>query len=169
MKEGDWEEKCAELILAQRKLQDARNECNALKSKILRLEEIIKELKARERETERRCNEEVGELELQLAGAVDTIEALRSHITLLNDKKHEDMKQEKIRYMDLLKEFNEQTARIQYFERILVKVGVNYEAVNELALESEVEKQRLQKEVENLRVLNKLFLEEIKSLNKQLN
>jgi chromosome segregation ATPase len=165
MKEGDWEEKCAELLIAQRKLQDAKKECNALKSKIGRLEVIHKELKARERETERRCNEQVGELELQLAGAVDTIEALRSHIRL----QQEDMKQEKIRYMNLLKEFNEQAARIQYFERVIVKVGVNYEAVNELALDSEVEKQRLQKEVKDLRVLNKLFMEEIKSLNKQLN
>jgi chromosome segregation ATPase len=122
----------AENSALRHRSEENRKRCIALQSKIERLEQQKEEAVASEKRTEQRCNDELAEMDARLAGAIDTIEALK-----------EMSKQDKLEYFKLLKEFNERTAEARWLRDALYNVKCNYEVALHLCKKSEEDVARL--------------------------
>lgn len=144
--------------LFKRRAQEYRERCAHLESKNARLKEMLKQSKTKERVVEKKCEEEVADLEARLAGALMTIDALK-----------QDSKEEKIRYRELLCAFNDRTAEARYVKAGANGLNTHYEVARTLVHKTREENERLEKEVGDLRRLNMIFMLEIQKLNKQLN
>jgi hypothetical protein len=138
--------------------KEYRERCAHLESKNNRLKDMVKQSRSKERETERKCQEEVSDLDARLSCAIDTIEAFK-----------EELKQQKIQYRELLCAFNDRTAEARYIRDGADHLNIHYDVARTILLKTTEEKDRLEKEVGDLRRLNIIFMEEIKRLNKQLN
>ena len=153
MEEGqeDLNDLILERNLFKARSQEYRTRCANLESKIERLEQLVKDAKTRKKQIKRECHEEIGDLELRLISAIDTIEAY---------KKAD--KEIKIEYLKLLEDFNNRTAEARWFAALLKNTAERYEEATERM-------GKLVTENDNLRAVNVKFLEEIRQLNKQLN
>jgi chromosome segregation ATPase len=129
---GFHDEIYAENSALRHRSEENRKRCIALQSKIERLEQQKEEAVASEKRTQQRCNDELSEMDARLAGAIDTIEALK-----------EMSKKDKLEYFKLLKEFNERTAEARWLRDALYHVKCNYEVALQLCKKSEEDVTRL--------------------------
>lgn len=159
MEEGqDFNDLILERNLFKARSQEYRTRCANLESKIERLEQLVKEAKAREKKIEKECHEEIGDLELRLVSAIDTIEALKSIVAAYKEAD----KEIKIEHRKLLEDFNNRTAEARWFAALLKNTAERYD-------ESTERVGKLVMENDNLRAVNGKFLEEIRQLNARLN
>lgn len=161
MEEGqvwDRDDLILERNLFKARSQEYRTRCANLESKIERLEQLVKEAKAREKKTERECREEIGDLELRLVSAIDTIEALKSIVAAYKEAD----KEIKIEHRKLLEDFNNRTAEARWLADLLKNTVDCYEKAT-------ARMGKLITENDNLRAVNGKFLGEIRRLNTQLN
>lgn len=148
---GFRDEIYAENCSLRHRSEENRKRCQALEGKIGRLEQQIQEARAESKKIKEHCNEEVEDLEARLAGAIDTIEALKKENV-----------QNKKDYFQLLKDFNERTAHAIWLRDALDSVKHHYDIALKLINEAEQNSKRL-KEV------NTKLVEELKRVNAQLN
>lgn len=151
---GDYEgfnENLLERNLFKERSEKYRTETIALKSKLKEREEKIRaqkeQIKAQKKEYEKR----ILEIELQRDDAILVIDTLKK-----------DFKESQIRNIELLGEYNQLVALNRYIKSCTETLNFNYE-------KSKEENEKLKRDLEKLRVINSLFLDEIKKLNEQLN
>jgi len=149
--EGDIDDLLLERNLFKNRSKEYRNRCLDLEGKVTRLEEMLKESKAKKKQLKKKLLDEKAELEAQLAGACETIDTLKDMIN-----------EEKKKGWEILKEHNERMREVHDLRSALETLRSYYRKAMD-CLETYTNENELIKEV------NTRFLGEIKRLNTQLN
>lgn len=144
---GFEDEIYAENCSLKHRSEENRKRCIALEQKVSQLESKYNNARKEVKVTQKKCNEELSDMELQLAGAVDTIEALKL-----------EHRKDKTEYYTLMKEYNDREAEARWLRGALDHVKQCYAQAMEIVKRSEQDNAHLKevntKLVGELRRLN---------------
>jgi chromosome segregation ATPase len=148
---GFHDEIYAENSSLRHRSEENRKRCIALEGKLERLQQRIGEMKAEKNREKTQRQHEVADVEARLAGAIETIEALK-----------EERTRDKQEYHQLLREYNERTAQAQWLREALENVKLHYERAAVLLSKS-------QEDVERLKEVNVKLIEELRRVQQLSN
>lgn len=144
---GFHDEIYAENCSLRHRSEENRKRCIALESKMEHLKEQLALAKQEKKAVQSKCDEELADAEVRLAGAIDTIEALK-----------EDSRRDKQQNLRLLLECNAKEEQLRELRYVIDQVHAHY-----MKMSADLEKAN--QDVERLKEVNTRLVQELRRLN----